>query len=522
MSELIIVSKSAKDIAKVAFATLGSRILGLARDAATMASLGMGAISAAYTFAFTLPNLFRRLLGEGALASAMVPVFSQALRDGGTDEAFAFLNKTLTRAAILFFAVVVLFSAAALAAGFGISGAERFVLGAQFSALMMPYMLLICLAAVFSAALNVLGSFGAPSVGPMALNISIIAAIFCGRAAFGANMEALAWCMCAGWLVGGAFQLTIPAAYMRKKGWRFKFDLGKSPRLSELYALFIPACLGAAVIQINILVSKMLALFISDAALPAIYISSRLVELPLGVFTLAIATVYFPKLALLNSKRARGEYKESYARGFVMTMCVTIPAAAGLALLGRDILTVLFEWGIFKARDVDICLPVLAASAIALPFYAISTFATRGFHSAKDMKTPMRVSCAVIAVNVFFSLLLMFKWQAVGLALANTAAAAVQAAMLSGKLGRAFGSFGTRREILKIVAATAAMCAFVALARAGCGIFLEGKPLALASCFGVIPAAILFYFGALWYLNFKQLRDFKLFFAKSRWNRTNA
>lgn len=502
-----IVNKSAKDIFKISFATLNSRILGLVRDSATMAYLGIGAVSSAYTFAFTFPNLFRRLLGEGALTSAMIPVFSQALKEGGKEAAFDFLNKVLSRAGAVLAATVAFFCVLCLLAGTFASGQERFILGAQFSVLMMPYMLLICLAAIFSAGLNVLGSFGVPSVGPAALNLAIIASLFAGVAVFGTDMESLAWCMCGGWLLGGCAQLLIPAAYMRKKGWRFRFDFGNCGHLSNLYRLFLPACLGAAVIQVNILVSKLLALFVNDAALPALYLSSRLVELPLGVFTVAVATVYFPKLSMLNSENRECEYKRSYARGFVMTMCITVPAAAGLAFLGRDILGVLFEWGVFGGRDVNLCLPVLMVSAAALPFYGMSTFATRGFHSSKNMKTPLKVSCVVIVVNLAVSLLLMFRLGAVGLAAANTAAAAVQAFLLEYRLKRQFGGFEVAPEIFKILAATAVMVASIFPLRMLLGLFFEGKMLALAVCVAVIPLAAALYFASLYALKFKQIGE---------------
>ena len=214
--------KVLKDIAKISSATIGSRALGLLRDAATMAYLSIGAVSAAYTFAFTLPNLFRRLLGEGALISALVPVFTKTLNDDGKEAAFDFLNKVLTRAFALLSVLVaagILLCAAFLA--FSPELQQRFELGAKFSIILLPYMLLICIAAVFSAALNVLGSFGVPSVGPMLLNISIIGGLFAGVWAFGEEKSALAYSMCASWLVGGLLQAALPAYWLHKKQYEF-------------------------------------------------------------------------------------------------------------------------------------------------------------------------------------------------------------------------------------------------------------------------------------------------------------
>ncbi len=503
--------KDVKNIAKVSIATVGSRVMGLVRDSATMAYMSINAVSAAYTFAFTLPNLFRRLLGEGALTAALIPLFSQTLKKDGRDEAFSFLNKVLTRGGILMAALSLLgMSIAAIAAFFLDEGsdAQRFLLGANFSVVLMPYLTLVCLAAVFSAALNVMGSFGVPSITPALHNISIICGLFAGVAFFGkSDTVSLAYSMCAGWLVGGAIQLGMPAFWLYKRGWRYSFDLSPAPILGELYSLFLPALLGAAVFQLNIFISKMLALFLNNTALPTLYLSSRIIEFPLGVFTLAIATVYFPKLAKLGAAKDEAGYKREYSNGFVMTMCIAVPAMFGIVATARDILTLLFEWGLFNAKDVDICLPVLVVSVIGLPFFAVSTFATRGFHSNKDTRTPVKISYWSFAVNIALSLLLMFPFGAAGLAGANVAAAAMQSVMLNAKLTRKYGNISEWAEILKIAAASLIMALSVRLARDVIAGYFSGKALAFAVCCGIIPAATVLYFALLKIFKFKRFEN---------------
>ena len=499
--------KDVKNIAKVSLATVGSRIMGLVRDAATMAYLSIGAVSAAYTFAFTLPNLFRRLLGEGALTSAMIPIFSQSLKNDGREGAFAFLNKVLTRGGILMVALSLAGMAiSALAAAYiGDGGQERFVLGAKFSIILMPYLALVCLAAVFSAALNVMDSFTVPSITPALLNVSIICGLAAGVAIFGAeDSVGLGYSMCVAWIVGGAIQMGLPAYWLAKKGWRYSFDIGPSPALAELYALFIPALIGAAVYQINIFASKILALFLNDSALPTLYLSSRIIEFPLGVFTIAVATVYFPKLSKIGGENDRSEYRREYSNGIVMTMAIAIPAMFGILATSREILTLLFEWGLFGAGDVSACLPVLLVSVFGLPFFAMSTFATRGFHSMKDTRTPVRVSYWAFAANIVLSLALMFPFGAPGLAGANVGAAALQAAMLNAKLARKHGNINEWAEIFKIIAASAAMAAAAYLARGALGQYFSGKTLAAAVCCAVIPVAAVFYFAMLKLMRFKR------------------
>lgn len=504
--------RDVKNIVKVSGATVLSRVAGLVRDSATVAYIGIGAVSAAYTFAFTLPNLFRRLLGEGALTSALIPIFSQSLKNDGADGAFAFLNKVLTRGGILMVALALLGMAVAAGVSFCIDGGGenlRFALGADFSIVLMPYLVLVCLAAVFSAALNVVGSFGVPSITPALHNLSIIGGLAAGVLFFGAkDAVAIAYCMCAGWLVGGLIQLGLPAYWLSKRGWRFSFDLSPSPELAELYALFVPALFGAAVYQLNVFVSKMLALLLDDSALPTLYLSSRLVELPLGVFSLAIATVYFPKLSEFGTSGDAVSYKRTYADGFVTTMGIVIPAMLGILATARDILTMLFEWGLFGANDVDMCLPVLTVSVLGLPFFALSTFATRGFHSFKDTRTPMCVSCCSFAVNVVLSVSLMYPFGAAGLAAANVLAVAVQAFLLDMKLTKTRGRLGEGGEIAKIALASAAMFAAVYLARLAFAEFVSGKTLAVAVCCVLIPFGAVVYAVMLKILRFKRLENF--------------
>ncbi len=503
--------RDVKNIAKVSFATIGSRVLGLLRDSATMAYMSIGAVSAAYTFAFTLPNLFRRLLGEGALTSALIPIFSSSIKNNGEAEAFSFLNKVFTRAAILMCSLSVVGMIIAIIASFLLAGDEqRFLLSANFSIVLMPYLALICLAAVVTAALNVLGSFGIPSITPAIQNTAIIGGLFVGVFIFGAtDTIAIAYCMCFAWLVGGAFQLGLPAYHLYRKGWRPAFDLASSSALSELYALFIPALLGAAVYQLNVFISKTLALFIDNSALPSLYLSSRIIEFPLGVFTLSIATVFFPKLAKLGNAEDAIEYAKEYANGLVMTMCIATPATFGIIATAPDIISLLFQWGLFGSADSEICKPVLIVSSLGLPFFALSTFATRGFHSRKDTRTPVKISYWSIGTNIVLSLVLMKPFGAIGLAGANVAAAALQAVLFELKLSQAKEKFGEWGEVAKIVIASIAMSIIVYAMRKLLSQYIDGKVLSFIVCAVFIPVGILVYIVLLKITKFKRLEILK-------------
>ena len=495
----------------VALATVGSRIMGLVRDSVSMAYMSIGAVSSAYTFAFSLPNLMRRLLGEGALSSAIVPIFSHSAKNSGVDTAFDFLNKALSRAIVWMAAISLLGVAMSLASMLFIDAEQtRYFLGAKYTAVLFPYLLLVCMAAIFTAVLNVLDSFAAPSVTPMILNACIIASLFAAVAIFGkADIENIALFMCFGWLVGGLFQMLLPAYWLAKKGWRFKFDMGPSREMSELYALFVPALTGAAVIQLNIFISKLLAFNLNDSATPALYISSRILEFPLGVFTVSIATVYFPRLAKLAASGDRNSFNREYSDGLTATLAIAIPAMFGILALSREILSLLFKWGLFGLKDVDICLPVMCVSVAGLPFFAFTAYATRGFHSNKDTKTPVRISYASIAVNLALSVALMFKFEASGLAAANVAAAVFSSVALHAKLRNKLKTGPIIKNVALITLASLTMAAACLGMKYLARMYIGGKALDLACVCAIVPAGVVVYIGMLKILKFEGLKQLK-------------
>ena len=501
-----------KNILKVSIATIGSRVLGLVRDSLSMAYMSIGAVSSAYTFAFSLPNLFRRLLGEGALSGAVVPVFSKTVKTKGLDEAFSFLNKATTRAIIAMSVIVAIALVLAICAMYWFSDGEqvRYFLGAKYSLVLFPYLLLICVAAVFTSVLNALDSFGVPSITPMILNLSIILSLFCGVVFFGSSdIENIALTMCFGWLVGGVLQMAIPAVCLMRKGWKFKFDLRCSEELTSLYHLFVPALIGAAVVQLNIFISKLLAFNLNDSATPALYISSRILEFPLGVFSIAIATVYFPRLAKLAVSGQEDDFKKEYDDGLIASMAISIPAMCGIIVLARQILGVLFQWGIFSIKDVDICVPVMVAAVLGLPFFAFTGFATRGFHSNSDTKTPVRISYISIVLNIILSIALMLKFGAVGLALANVLAAVFSSVALHYCLKKRYFTKSIRTDIVKIVVASVAMSGVCLGCREFLGEIFEGKILDAVCCCTIVPVGAVSYLVFLKMLKFKKLGEFK-------------
>jgi putative peptidoglycan lipid II flippase len=445
--------------------TLGSRVLGLARDQLTTYFLGGGLIASAFYLAILIPNLFRRLLGEGALTAALVPVMSGELEREGRAGAFRFLNRVLLRAAPLMAALAL----AGVLAAWGVAslapaGSET-ALAAKLAMLALPYMPLVCLAAVFASALNVLGRFGVTALGAVWLNIAMIASLCVGGFLAGASMVQIAACACVGTVFGGVFQLAIPAAALWREGWRPRLDTGHSDALGKLAALLLPALAGAGVQQLNLVVSRFLAFGVEKGGLSAYHLANRLVELPVGLFAITVATVVFPLMSAAVARGDRGAAGTEYAHGMRLIFLFNIPAAAGLLALGGPLLRLLFEHGKFTAADTAATLPVLWVFAFTMPLTGVITLMSRALNVAGEMKSQARLAGWVFLVNIALSPVLALTFKAPGLAVANLVAAVFQCAMLWRLLRRRGAEFAAqplRRPLAQCLAAAVVTGVFAA------------------------------------------------------------
>jgi putative peptidoglycan lipid II flippase len=335
----------------------------------------------------------------------------------------------------------------------------------------------------------------------------------------GAAPPGLVYALCGGVLAGGLLQFLLPAWDLRRQGWRPSLDLSASPWLRRLLELFLPGLLGAAILQVNILVSRVLAFSVNDSAASELYLASRLMELPLGVFTLAVATVYFPQLARNFARRDEPGFVAAYLQGLRLVVAVAVPAGLGLALLGRPILTVLFEWGAFDRAAVLRTAPLIAIYGLGLPFYSVATFATRGLHAGKDMRTPVRAAGLCLIANIALSLALMGPFEAAGLAAANVGASLLQCLLLHRVLagsrpGVRFAA--VRPALFKVLAAGALMGLLCAGGNALAGLLeWPDKAAAFLSAGVLVPGCALAYFGLLWLFRFEDFE--RLRFLLARW-----
>jgi putative peptidoglycan lipid II flippase len=287
-----------------------------------------------------------------------------------------------------------------------------------------------------------------------------------------------------------------------REGWRPAFSLKGSPRLREIYRLMLPGLAGTAIFQVNVVLSRTLAFGVDEAGVAVLYLANRLMEFPLGIFTIAVATVIFPLLSRHAIRGEREEYAAVYRQGLRLILLITLPAAAGICVLSGPILGLFFQWGAFGAEETAMTVPVLAVFALTLPLYSIATFATRGFHSLKNTATPVRIAGWSFLVNLGFSLALMNPFGMVGLALANLISILFQSYFLQWRLARTRRGLrigGILPDVAKMALAMGVMVAVLAMALGPLqSIGGGGKSGDLLVLGTLVPGGMAVYLGLVW------------------------
>ncbi|MEY3774144.1 MAG: putative peptidoglycan biosynthesis protein MurJ [Verrucomicrobiota bacterium] len=519
-------SKSLKNISIVASATVASRVLGLVREIFTAAVFGTSALASAFVSAFTLPNLFRRLLGEGALTAAFVPTLTEELQQSQRAGAFLLVSQVASWLLVVTVSLVVLAMLLLAQAGWllpllgerlAVGTLDRLVLGAQLAVTLFPYMVFVCLAAAFSAACQVLGRFTEPALSPVWLNLSILAALGFG-AWWAWDQPQRMHLLCAGVLVGGFLQMAVPAAVLWREGWRPGFDLRMNDRVRAIVRLMGPMVIGSAIYLVNMAISRFLGLSLNEQAATIINLATRVMELPIGIFTAAVATVVFPLIARHAAEGRWERLGEDYHKGLRLVLVLNVPAAAGLAVLSEPITRLLFQRGAFGAADTALMTPVLAVYALGLPLLSFVTVALRGFYAVRDTATPVRAAAWSFVVNLGLSLLLMRWFSTVGLAVAGTLAVGVQAWYLQTHLQRRLPGLGFAPllpNLGKILLASLVMGVVVwAGWRWVGGLALANRTVDLLAIGGLIPVGAAVYAALLWGFKIEGRTELELMLRK--------
>ena len=412
--------------------TLVSRVLGLVRDVVIASVFGAGASADTFFVAFRIPNFFRRLFGEGAFSHAFVPVLSEYRVSKSEEEVRDLVGHVAGTLGAVLLAVTAAGIVAApvlvyvFASGFAADPGQAALTGSLLR-LTFPYLLFISLTAFAGGILNTWGRFGVPAITPSLLNVALIAAAIGLAPRFEEPVTALAW----GVLAGGAAQLAFQLPFL----WRIRMLV--RPRLRRAHegvrrivGLIIPAVLGVSVAQVNLLVDTQFASYLVTGSISWLYYSDRLMEFPLGVFGIALATVALPSLA---ARHAEGDTRGFHATldwALRLVLVIAVPAALGLGLLGVPMIATVFEYGEFGAHAVRMSALSLSAYASGLVAFVAVKVLAAGFHSRQEMRTPVRIAVVAMVANVVLNILLVGPLAHAGLALASSLAAWLNAALL--------------------------------------------------------------------------------------------
>jgi len=446
--------------------TLFSRILGLIRDQVVAYLFGAGLAADAFFVAFRLPNLLRRLSAEGAMASAFVPIYTRVL----VEESPAAARRTAGAAFSLLAAVLVLISALGsvfapalvrlIAPGFADEPA-KFELTVLLTRIVFPYILFISLATLLMGVLNSLGHFAAPAAAPVGLNLCLIGCALL----LAPHLEKPAVALALGALLGGAVQLLIQAPpLIKRRAWPQAVWAPGEPSVKLMLRRMVPVIFGAAVYQINLLVGTILASLLPQGSVSYLYYADRLVQFPLGVFAVALSTAVLPSLSRQAAQGDEAGFAESFGHGLRLSLFVVLPSALGLGLLAQPLVGLIYQHGRFDAQTAWLTTWALWGFAPGLPLAALAGVVTRAFNALQDTKTPAVMAAWSMGANILASLILMGPLGHAGLALASSAAAAVNLALLLKALYRRaphLKAAGLMRGAGRIATASAAMAALL-------------------------------------------------------------
>jgi putative peptidoglycan lipid II flippase len=476
----------------VSAAVFLSRMLGVVREQTFAALFGAGRELDAFVTAFRIPNLLRDLFAEGALSAAFVSTFTQHHERRGEAAAWRLANLVVNALILtlvpiclagLYFAPAI---TRAIAPGFSVSPG-KVALTVQLTRIMMPFLLLVALAALAMGILNTRNRFGIPALASAFFNLgSIVGGLACAwwlapgylrgvvamlggsPAPDPAGAERAIVGMAIGTLVGGLLQLLVQLPSLRQVGFRYRPILDvRDPGVHQVVRLMAPATIGAAAVQVNVFVNSNFASYLGDGPVSWLNVAFRFMQLPIGLFGVAVGTVALPTLSRHAAHEDLSALRDTVRQALALTAVLSIPAAAALALFGVPIIGLVYEHGRFHHHDTTAAAGALAGYALGLAGYAGIKVVTPAFYALNDARTPMRVALASIGVNLVLNWVFVrvLGWAYVGLAVSTSVVALANFALLAGILARRVGSFGAglAGEIGRIGLAALAMLSAAAV-----------------------------------------------------------
>jgi putative peptidoglycan lipid II flippase len=420
-----------KSSGALAVATFASRILGMARDMVYAGFMGDTKVASAFMLAFQIPNLFRRLLGEGALTAAFIPIFKRKeVQEGDTEmwrAANAVISGLLVSASVVS-ALAMLGITAALAVG-ALKPETKLML--ELLRIMFPYTLLVCLAAALIGMANARNYFFIPALGATMLNVVMIASVWFLAPRLGHSLDRQIFALAIGVLVAGVAQTAFQLPTLHREGYRYRWvSPWHDPTVREVVRKMVPASIGVAAFQINVLITQSFSFWFDPHIVSTFYYAVRLMEFPQGMFGISLATYLLPTLSGLASGNDYTGFRQTLKQGIGYLGFLNLLAGAMAFALAAPIVRLIFEHGEFgpeATRRVSITLMSLAPG---LFFFSGVNILARAFYALHDIKTPMKISIVCLGLNLVFALSLVQRYREAGLGAANTLSAVFNAGLL--------------------------------------------------------------------------------------------
>jgi putative peptidoglycan lipid II flippase len=483
-------------------ATLVSRLLGLVRVVVYARFMGDTAVASSFTLAFQIPNLFRRLLGEGALSAAFIPIFKDKEKNSGETEMWKAANAVLS-ALVLAAGVIIILAmlglslalwiipvqgsetALAMAGNGGPTSAWTFLAaGVDSNTMLMlrllrwmfPYMVLVCVAAVFMGMLNARGFFFLPAMSATMLNVVMIASVLWLAPHFGSTLETQIYALAVGVLVAGLAQAGFQYPALHRQGFRWRWiSPWRHPVVRQVVRKMVPGMLGVAAFQINMLVISVVGYWVDKTIVASFDYAVRLMELPQGVIGISLATYLLSALSGFAAEKKYAEFRSQLVQGLNLLIFVNLIVSVLLTVLAEPIFRLLFERGVFDSGSTHRAALALSFLAPGLVLFSVVNVLARAFYALGDTRTPMLISVVCLVLNLVFTCWLVSPMRQGGLALANTLSAAFNVWLLFHALKRALPRLDLApvRQVLMGVVPAAAVAGIIAwLAQAAWGHYL--------------------------------------------------
>ena len=462
--------RMAKTAGTISGLTMISRVFGYVRDGIGGALFGAGTANDAFLAAFRIPNLLRDLFAEGALSSAFIPTFTRTRIQEGPARAWRL-------AAVILNALAVVMLALVLAGELGAPGVVRMIvpgfardpdklaLTVELTRILFPFLGFVSFAAVLMGILNSHERFGWPAFAPVVFNLTMIGFGIAALHGMGASPEEKVKWWAWGALAGGAMQLLVQVPAILRLGFRWRPILDwRDPGLRRMLVLMGPAVIGLSVTQINLFVNTLIASFLPEGSVTYLYYGNRLMQLPLGVFGVAIATALLPVTSGHLARGDRRAFLDALSYGLRLLVIITVPAAVGLIVLAEPINRLLFEYGRFSPEAVRAVARASVCYSLGLVAYAGVKVVVPTFYALSEARTPVIAAVLAVVVNVILNLLLMQPLGYLGLALATAVSAGVNFVYLLVRLRRRVGGLDGKRILatsVRVCLAAAAMSLLV-------------------------------------------------------------